>query len=515
MTKPTITLTTGRFGRRAALALALAALAATFAPERADAGLYTAVQCHPGYTAGSEDASYASTSRDYVPSAACARGGGGLQGGHRRSHTLSHRWGGWTITAPAGAELIRVAVRASGVAAGGLVPEVLAGPVAALRAFGQARGAPHRAAWKGSGSEVVARLRCAQPRSCAPRGEARLRIKRVRLRLRDLTRPTLGLAGSLLQPGARRGSLGLDATAGDGGGGVSQVSVEVNGVRVGTRSFACALVRNVAVRIAPCPAAASVTMPLDSAAAPFRQGRNEFRVCASDLATSGSANVTCETRTVRIDNACPISPVATGTHLTARVAGTRGRGIVARGGHPAVVGRLVDAGGDGVGGARVCVTTRVRAGGSLERVVATPSTNRDGSFRAPLPRGPSRSVRVAYWPNASGALERFARVRVRARPRLELHPRGRLRNGDRLRILARLPGPANDRRIVKVEARAAGRWVPVASGRTGSRGVYRTSYRFHATTRRRVYRFRALVPRQRGYPYAPGVSAVKRQVVRG
>ncbi|MDX6638305.1 MAG: hypothetical protein QOJ01_1816 [Solirubrobacterales bacterium] len=84
-----------------------------------------------------------------------------------------------------------------------------------------------------------------------------------------------------------------------------------------------------------------------------------------------------------------------------------------------------------------------------------------------------------------------------------------------MRYIARIPGPAASRRIVKIEARADGRWVPVASGRTGARGVYRTSYRFHATTRRRVYRFRALVPRQHGYPYAPGVSAVKRVVVRG
>jgi hypothetical protein len=501
--------------RRAALALVLTVLAAIVVPDRAQAGLYTAVQCHPGYAAGAQDAAFARTSRDFTSTTGCAKGAVGLQVKHRRSHTLTHRWGGWSIAAPMGTQILRAAMRVSGVSSGGLVPELVAGTSAKLRTFARAAGRPHRAAWRGSGTEVLARLRCNRPKSCAPDDGARLRVKRIRLRLRDLTRPTLGLAGPLFDPGARRGALGVALTAADDGGGVSQISVDVNGSRATTRDVTCSLVRGAALRIQPCPSSTTANLSLNSARPPFRQGPNQVRVCASDLATSGPANAICESRRVRIDNACPLSGAGGGTRLAVRTTGTRGHGLVTRRDRPAVVGRVTDPAGQGIGGARVCVATHVRVAGAPEHVVATPVTGADGRFRAALPKGPSRRIRIAYWPTASGALERFTRVRVRARPRLELHPKGKLHNGDRMRMLVRLQTPANARRIVKIEARAAGRWIPVAAGRTGERGVYRTSYRFHATTKRRVYRFRALVPRQRSYPYAPGHSAVKKKVVKG
>ena len=56
----------------------------------------------------------------------------------------------------------------------------------------------------------------------------------------------------------------------------------------------------------------------------FRQGPNELRVCAADFAPEATANHTCETRTVRIDNACPISGHP-GSVLRARFKGAGGR----------------------------------------------------------------------------------------------------------------------------------------------------------------------------------------------
>ena len=52
-------------------------------------------------------------------------------------------------------------------------------------------------------------------------------------------------------------------------------------------------------------------------------------------------------------------------------------------------------------------------------------------------------------------------------------------------------------------------------GLTGAGGIYRARYRFHATTGRRNYRFRAVVPSQAGYPYEAGKSKVKRITVLG
>jgi hypothetical protein len=128
--------------------------------------------------------------------------------------------------------------------------------------------------------------------------------------------------------------------------------------------------------------------------------------------------------------------------------------------------------------------------------------------------GPGRRLRIAYWPGPGSALQRFGRIRFRARPRLALRPRSAVGNGHRIRFRVRLPGPAAARRLVRIEALAPRGWVPVTEGRTGAGGRFHGSYRFHATTRSRTYRFRALVPKQAGYPYAAGTSRVKRKRVR-
>ena len=62
---------------------------------------------------------------------------------------------------------------------------------------------------------------------------------------------------------------------------------------------------------------------------------------------------------------------------------------------------------------------------------------------------------------------------------------------------------------------AGRRWLDLRQGRTGRRGTYRARYRFHATTGRRTYAFRAAVPKQSGYPYEAGRSRVKRVTVIG
>ena len=70
----------------------------------------------------------------------------------------------------------------------------------------------------------------------------------------------------------------------------------------------------------------------------------------------------------------------------------------------------------------------------------------------------------------------------RAIPRLRVRPNRTLANGERIRFVVRLPGPASGRRRVAIEARAGGRWIRIAGGRTSHSGSWRGRYRFHATT---------------------------------
>jgi hypothetical protein len=354
---------------------------------------------------------------------------------------------------------------------------------------------------------VAARLRCRRAFGCGRGKDARVRIKRLVARLGDRFAPTLRLDGSLFAPGSRRGPQTIEPRSADIGGGVRRLLVQVNGGPVTARTVSCRLVDQIAVRLRPCPRRAGASFRAATASPPFRQGPNRVRVCAADYAPSTAANRTCVARRIRIDNLCPISAASGGATLRARL--RRDRSMAA------VVGRLLDGGGRGVVGARVCVATRIRMNGTAERVALTPLTGTGGRFRATIPTGPSREVRVAYWPDARAALERHLDLPVRARPRLVLRPRHPVHNGDRVHFEARLPGPAPAGRRVRIQAHAAGRWFDLRQGRTGTWGAYRARYRFHATTGRRTYAFRAAVPKQSGYPYEAGRSRVKRITVVG
>jgi hypothetical protein len=384
-----------------------------------------------------------------------------------------------------------------------------------MQTIGRAAGKPHRISWTGRAQNLAARLECRRSPHCAPSREARFAVNRIRLRISDPVKPALGLGGLFADQSVVRGTQTLGALAGDTGSGVAGLTVEVNGHQTVNRQMTCALHGRVAIRLAPCPSGVPLTLPENTRSTPFRQGTNRIQVCARDYAARHDANVNCVSRKVRVDNRCPLSGVPGGTSLTAGVRGVR-RGITAsRHDHPRVSGRVLDSAGEPVVGAKVCVAAQRLPHHAAESILATPVTDADGHYSVAIPAGPGRRLRVAYWANDQRALQRFERIRFRARPRLRLRPRGTLRNGQRVRFVVHLPGPDAGRRLVRIEALSHHHWVPVTGGRTGSRGVYHGTYRFHGTTGTRRYRFRALVPHQTGYPYAAGASSVKRKRVRG
>ncbi|TMK73483.1 MAG: hypothetical protein E6G48_05280 [Actinobacteria bacterium] len=333
----------------------------------------------------------------------------------------------------------------------------------------------------------AARLRCRRPSGCRRRG-GRIRVKRVALVLDDHVRPTLALHGSLFAAGSRRGVQSVAPWATDIGGGVRFLLVQVDGQPVTAQTISCHVTNQIAIRLRPCPGRASASFAAATASLPFRQGPNVVRVCAADYATTTAANRTCTHRRVRIDNLCPVSEVAAGATLGARLRRDGNRAIVA--------GRVLDGGGRRLSG-------------------VAPLTDAEGRFRARIPSGPSREVRVAYWPSTAGALERYLHLDIPARPHLRLSPGHPVHNGDRVRFRTRLPGPAQAWRRVRIQVRVGGRWLELRHGRTGKQGTYRARYRFHATTGRRTYGFRAVVPKQRGYPYEAGRSHVERVTVIG
>ena len=499
----------------AALALALALAAGlALAPAAARAGSYVVVECHAQHNLGAPDAVFTRTSDHYVPSSGCAAGQPGLTIRNNADVTKPGRYGAWSWYPPAGTVFTQVAAQSH------IAHD--AGHKAYFTITDNAGNVQHRwpregmfdsVDWAAGAHSVIfsSFLACAVPasESCGRTGNAHNNVRNLWFTLRDLSSPTLALAGELLAPGPRHGEQTLGVGSTDVGGGVWRWRVLVNGTQALFAEQPCDIVPGGAARrFVPCASSVLRQFTLDTEKAPFRAGANEVRVCVTDV--GWPANETCESRTVLVDNSCPSSGSAAADGLSAGFAGGRPRTIVTSNRRARLTGRVRGTG----SGARVCVFSRVAGSGAPERLEAVVPAAGGGAFSHLLRRGPSRLLRLVHR-HRSRVAEAELRVAVRARPRLKVGPRSHLSNGQVAHFRGKLPGPSAARRVGVLQARVDGRWQAFKSARTGPDGRFAAVYRFRATTARRVYSFRAVVREQAGYPYLKGASPTRRVVVSG
>jgi len=182
-------------------------------------------------------------------------------------------------------------------------------------------------------------------------------------------------------------------------------------------------------------------------------------------------------------------------------------------------GRLVDENDDPIRGATIAVDERrlvPKTGlvGPAWRRLIIVETSPTGLFRVDIPAGVSRALRISY--RADPARDGFtsaveARVVVAAGVTIKIR-RSRLRNRQSAVFTGKVSGELpKGGVIVTLQAFLPGKgWVPAAATerqvRTKANGTFRMSYRFTATFRRTTYRFRAVVQRDSGFPYAQGAS---------
>lgn len=215
-----------------------------------------------------------------------------------------------------------------------------------------------------------------------------------------------------------------------------------------------------------------------------------------------------------VARAVPDGPRANGENattaasLSVRAGDASGRRVVVPYGRPVTVsGRLTGRGGTPIAGARVELTALARGGGwtALPGVV----TGEDGTFRATLAPGPSRTVRFAYRAFAGDtdhADTAELEVAVRSAVRLRAIPRA-LRNGEAMRFRGRVAGaPAGSRKVVEMQVFQEGRWLTFGTTRL-RHGRFTYRYRFTRTVRPTRYPFRAVVRTDAGWPYETGASA--------
>jgi hypothetical protein len=334
----------------------------------------------------------------------------------------------------------------------------------------------------------------------------------------DPTPPTLGqITGSVLAGGILRGHQTLATEAADVGGGLTSLAVLVNGLPGAPAvSGACAVAQvsnrstygTVAASPSPCPPSLKAAWTLDTAAYPFHDGANTVSVCASDFATIGNANTTCSApQTVEVDNSCTESPVAGGADLSAQFAKSGAESVtVGYGTEAEVSGTLQDGSGEPVSGATICLKSETLGIEPTAKPVGAVKTDSEGRFAYSVPAGPDRELLVGYR-HDSFQVGRSIRYYAHAAPSLTASPT-KLRNGGRVTLSGALPEPGAGSRVVVLQANVVGskRWITFRRSTTDGEGHFGAGYRFHSTTRKTAYRFRAIVPRQDHYPYVEGHS---------
>jgi hypothetical protein len=510
--------------RAALVAMALAMVATAATPAAARAGTYAAIQCAPSHGARAGAFHFRRTSRHFRAARRCGPGGSGLVVAHAQRRTKPRRYGTWTVASPPGTVFIRGSVAARGRGHNAYRTD-LSYVTAANRSVSFAhpsRRRFHRYSWRPPAPVhgLAATLICAKRRAiCGPSDRPRLFVKAARFRIADSVVPRItGVGGTVLRDAAQRGTERLGIGAGDVGSGIERLLVSVNGVFYGSRSPGCATRGGLALRLAPCPQRTLLASPMNTAAAPFHEGQNSIGACVADYART-APHSRCVRRTVRVDNDCPISSVRSGTRARFGL-GPRSRRTktIAYGRRPTVAGRISSDAGP-VHSATVCVSQRPALHDSQERTIAVRNTGPEGGIRQRLPVGPSRIVYLTYWRGRESLVTRAVRLQVRPKVSLRIRPRGSLHRGTRPRYLVELRGPYRAHRLVHFQAKApGGRWFDLpgrhGGAHTGARGLARSTMPpLRVSTSYRL-RFRVVVPKQSGYPYARGVSHVRKRLVR-
>jgi hypothetical protein len=195
------------------------------------------------------------------------------------------------------------------------------------------------------------------------------------------------------------------------------------------------------------------------------------------------------------------------------IGGRRARRILvkrptARFGRPVVLhGRLSAPGGNPLADRDVNVAERSSDAESVWQPVATVRTDQRGRFRFKARPGASRQLQFRFGgtPTVRGTSS-IVQLRVLAASTLGVS-QAKVVNGEQVMFRGIVQGelpPAG--KLVQLQVFSRGTWLSFATPRADQRGKWQHAYRFTATRGVTRYRFRARLPRETGFPYAPGTS---------
>jgi hypothetical protein len=322
-----------------------------------------------------------------------------------------------------------------------------------------------------------------------------VRFERIEMVLRDQANPrVVGISGTGLG-GTAKGSVIVQPTFADVGGGVRAVALLVDGTTYRRAAPRCTEPYTIAV---PCPVNGTEVFGLDTTA--LTDGPHTLSVELVDVAGNRSVS---KGYPVLVDN---VGDSASATAPMPRIALDRQTITSTYRGTPVIRATLRDAAGNAVAGVKVGVAIR-SAVESAPFVLDTPVfSDAKGRVEIRLAAGGSREVRLSL-----GNQMAIASVTVKAPLRLKISP-SKTHNGGSIRLRGSVPGTEAVTEV-ELQAQSGKKWVPLKTVALRN-GRFSARYRFARTFTTTRYRFRAVIHRDPRFPYAPATSPTASVLVR-
>ena len=500
-----------------AIALGLIASAIALAPH-ARAGTYTARFCTEGVTPNGDKGPFERSGNETVFQLTNACGNvNGLRVSQKAGNAGNDGvFGRWLAERPEGITISQIDYKAKGAEqSGGYFAQVIgtvpAGGIGIINGSQELDSSFRDFTVTGDVRRFGIQLVCQTGSSaCAatPPANPEAALKNVTYALSDPTAPSITTTGgSLFEAPVQTGSQAIAFDAADAGSGVFRAIAVVNGEDAAVTPGRCELGNGFAAAFQPCPATLSGQIALDTAAAPWRNGRNNVRTCVEDY--SSGSRVCGSSQKVRVLNGCVGNspPTDVGTTMTLAWPGKRGVVRSRQGRARKATARLFGPGTVPVAGAAICFSRSIaKDDKGLERVIEPGAiTGADGRASVKVRGQSSRSVWATYWAGPERPITKRIKLRVSPAIRLELRLPKRPEVGDKVVVVALLRGKFKADRRVCFFATGPGR-DRFACDETGQGGRARVGYKLDHAGKLSFY---ARVPNQRDYPYTRGRSARK------
>ncbi|MGE4425274.1 MAG: hypothetical protein AB7G37_02345 [Solirubrobacteraceae bacterium] len=363
------------------------------------------------------------------------------------------------------------------------------------------------------------------PTACDPGpdgGPASFTIHRGIFTLEDRDAPTVtAISGDAVTNTTWAGPTGISVGAGDQGGGVYRLAVEVDG-QIGTYvNLADAPCRawpgteRTFMSPKPCPSTVGGLHHINPTTLP--EGVHTVRVLVEDAAGNQTTAYGPTTKRIRHTDPGPNNgvPSVDQARLYVNWEGRESdRRTIKFNKRPVLKGRLTTATGQPIRDAIIRTTIKRSARNSPSFERSPLKTDEEGRFRWRMPkRISSRTLTFAYHQRVRDdepIAVRKMRLTVKAGIKLKLS-RKTARRGQKVRLtgtVAGRPMPSGGK-VVELQARDPGKkWITFRTVRSKKNGKFATTYRFRNAGPAR-FQMRARARKAGDYPYATGVSPTR------